>query len=574
MVTFIKLARISKKIIFLLVLLFLIFAKAASASDLVESHFFIEKDFDLSGRSKIESVLVKNYPSFYFYVGKDWWEAQSQVGKDKILRNIDSLSIEFKNNIYPKLTSVFGYERKPGIDHDEKITLFFHPMNNNEGGYFRSADGYEKLLLPISNEREILYLSVDLLTDKKLKIALAHEFVHLITFNQKNINFGVEEDVWLNEARAEYSSTILGYDDQFDSSNLQSRVRDFIESSSNSLTEWRGTKYDYASASLFAHYMVDHYGIGVLSDSLKSKYVGIESINYALENSGYKDRFSEIFTNWTIANVLNNCSFDQKYCYLDKNLSNVKIIPTVNFLPVSGNTSLSGINITKNWSGNWQKFVGGNGDLKLKFLGTNNLNFVVPCLLEDKNGKYFIKFLVVDQNQRASMDILNFGVDYKSLIMIPTLQSKTSGFDGPEPSYNFSYNVTIGSEVSLEDQLLIQQLSEQIESLKKQLSELKIKLGIVDSDNSYCPSIYSNLYFGMANNSDVRCLQAFLKNQGQEVYPEALVTGNFANLTKAAVIRFQEKYASEILIPLGLSAGTGYVGPSTRAKINQLLYVS
>jgi len=42
-------------------------------------------------------------------------------------------------------------------------------------------------------------------------------------------------------------------------------------------------------------------------------------------------------------------------------------------------------------------------------------------------------------------------------------------------------------------------------------------------------------------------------------------------LTQQAVIRFQEKYASEILTPLGLPNGTGYVGAATRSKINQLL---
>jgi len=67
----------------------------------------------------------------------------------------------------------------------------------------------------------------------------------------------------------------------------------------------------------------------------------------------------------------------------------------------------------------------------------------------------------------------------------------------------------------------------------------------------------------------VRLLQKWLASD-KSVYPAGTVSGWFGPLTKAAVIKFQEKYGSEVLAPIGLKYGTGIVGAMTRAKLNSL----
>jgi len=47
-------------------------------------------------------------------------------------------------------------------------------------------------------------------------------------------------------------------------------------------------------------------------------------------------------------------------------------------------------------------------------------------------------------------------------------------------------------------------------------------------------------------------------------------TSYFGSRTKAAVIKFQDKYTAEVLAPVGLSKGTGYWGASSRAKANAI----
>lgn len=77
-----------------------------------------------------------------------------------------------------------------------------------------------------------------------------------------------------------------------------------------------------------------------------------------------------------------------------------------------------------------------------------------------------------------------------------------------------------------------------------------------------------DLYLG-ARGEDVKNLQEILIEEGVWESPEVKPTGFFGPITKKAVIKFQEKYQTEILLPLGLTKGTGFVGFSTRNFLNQ-----
>lgn len=81
--------------------------------------------------------------------------------------------------------------------------------------------------------------------------------------------------------------------------------------------------------------------------------------------------------------------------------------------------------------------------------------------------------------------------------------------------------------------------------------------------------ITQNLSKGNPKNSreQVKLLQAFLNGEVDAGLP---TTGYFGPLTKAASMKFQEKYKEEILTPLKLKSATGFVYRSTRAKINSL----
>lgn len=78
-----------------------------------------------------------------------------------------------------------------------------------------------------------------------------------------------------------------------------------------------------------------------------------------------------------------------------------------------------------------------------------------------------------------------------------------------------------------------------------------------------------NLFSG-TEGDDVKALQELLIREEVWERPDIETTGFFGPITKNAVIKFQEKYSKEILEPLGLKKGTGFVGSSTRVYLERL----
>lgn len=547
-----------------------------------QTSFFINSSYDLFGRAQLTATLLRITPSLYFYLDDQWWGSLDATSQQEAKMALQVLGEEFENKIYPTLAASFGSEWKPGIDGDAHITVLLHPMQDYTGGYVNTGDEYPRIQSPFSNQRELIYFNTKNLTSSLAKSFLAHEFVHLITFNQKENKTGTPEDIWLNEVRAEYVSTLLGYDSDFQQSNLKKRVELFLQYPNDSLTEWQGLRSDYGVANLFGQYLVGRYGLKILSDSLKSEKVGIASLNEAMKKNGFSEDFSEVFTNWTIANFLNNCAISKKYCYENPGLATIKITPSINFLPLKGNSTLAITQETKNWQGNWQRFIGGRGDLKIEFAGFPDLSFKVPYVLQYRKGGEEVGFLELDSSQRGKLVLNDFGGAITSLTIIPSLQGKTSNFSLKEKSYPFFWSVSTavsdssaepGQEQAEENTQTqdIQVLLGKIEFLEKQLAilqkQLKEAMGVEEPTTAE-QTLTKSLRQG-DRGDEVRLLQAWLAKD-PSVYPEALVTGYFGPLTKAAVKRFQEKYSSEILSPWGLLQGTGFVGSTTRAKLNQL----
>ena len=113
-------------------------------------------------------------------------------------------------------------------------------------------------------------------------------------------------------------------------------------------------------------------------------------------------------------------------------------------------------------------------------------------------------------------------------------------------------------------------LQAQITALLAQIQQLQAQ---TNNQSSVSVNLTRNLNVGMTG-ADVQALQRFLNSDPATqvaisgVGSKGNETMYFGPATQAAVIKYQNKYRTEILTPVGLSQGTGFVGASTRAHMN------
>lgn len=129
----------------------------------------------------------------------------------------------------------------------------------------------------------------------------------------------------------------------------------------------------------------------------------------------------------------------------------------------------------------------------------------------------------------------------------------------------------LAASPSLAQAVTSQELLAKIAQLQTQIVALQQQLAVLqDGTSVWCYDFNTNLKIGDSG-KDVEALEYILIKEGFSVTEHG---SNFPAVydekMASAVTGFQQKYTSEILTPLGLKYGTGYVGKSTRAKLNSL----
>ncbi len=143
--------------------------------------------------------------------------------------DLAGLAREFEDAIHPTVTGYFGQESD--LDGNDRVIVLFTPAVNRlteedsegfVGGFFFGVDlledregsnggeiFYAMVPDPMGEEGPVLARSVVL---RALPAILAHEFEHMVHFNQRMLQAGAEsqEALWLSEALAQMAEDLVG----------------------------------------------------------------------------------------------------------------------------------------------------------------------------------------------------------------------------------------------------------------------------------------------------------------------------------------------------------------------------
>lgn len=358
---------------------------------------------------------------------------------------LKEIADEFDGIIYPRMREYFGNE--PDVDGDGKIFLLLDDIRDGYGsyrGYFWAGNQYPRSQMPNSNEKELLYIDIFpslVFFPKQAFGTLAHEFVHMIHFNEgTTIQNGqlVEEERWLEEGFTQYGQYLYN---KIHTSN----VDEFIKNPDTILVEprqeiWLGPNpyANYGASYLFMFYLMEKYGknnpTGFMKNLVRDKTIGVQSINNALK--GYNTTMVDVFCDWVLANFINKTRKldgsllnDGKWGYdVDNDYDQSNDIGYNERLPVKLServilSSQGAIRQSKvnNWAADYILISGNSGNLNLGFDGDDRGQFRTAVIKRGPQVDPTVEYIYLNDKQAGNALIKNYGAGntYENLVLVP-----------------------------------------------------------------------------------------------------------------------------------------------------------
>jgi hypothetical protein len=219
---------------------------------------------------------------------------------------------DFENKIYPTNRAFFGNEESPGVDCDVHVhVLHVTGVGRTVGGYFSSVDSYSTEVRSDSNEGQMFIMHAERGYNgsdpgsESYMSTLAHEFQHMISFNQTHA-----PSLWLEEGAAQLAERLNGYADTVTS------VYDFAAVPETQLNTWGegtagGNSAHYGGGYLFWSYLYDRFGEDTVKKLARNPERSPQALMKVLADNGVKNpetgkpfTFEEVFSDFVVANFV------------------------------------------------------------------------------------------------------------------------------------------------------------------------------------------------------------------------------------------------------------------------------
>lgn len=430
----------SKSLVLLVISLVLLGtqARAVQASEPgISRSFFVNTKYDHTGRTQLTATPRWFGQHAQYFVEDAYWQTLNPNQQTELERAVVRLLQEFDQRIYPIETGFWGSEPNPGIDADPRLVILLSDLIDTAGGYFDTTNEFLRQVAPQSNESELIVINVRTLSGERNGFPfLAHEFQHLISFYQRNFARNLDDDVWLNEMRSEYSVELLGYNNPYRNSSLQLRLANWLADPTDSLTEWKNKASDYAQITLFSQYLAEQFGPTVLRDTLRGTSTGMAALSNALSASGSSLTASDVFMRWSVANLVNNPELADWSGYKNENIRRaLPVSPTRTLNNLGDNSEYIFQENFSDWQAKWLALdnlpAGNNNVLQIDLSSAQLADFRLAAVLYKNDQPSELKFYNLTNLVTPSIYFkLDAGVN--KVVLIPAKFSKLYDFTDHE----------------------------------------------------------------------------------------------------------------------------------------------
>ncbi|MCB8920574.1 MAG: immune inhibitor A [Ardenticatenaceae bacterium] len=250
---------------------------------------FWYKDLAAGSNEQINARLVYRSDALNM-----WVQEGARVDDDDVVAAGQFIEAQ----ILPTNHAFFGHEWSPGVDGDPRINVLHLKDLSGVGiAYFSSSDEYVTAVNPYSNQREMLYVSLQDATvgSEQYFATIAHELQHM---SQWIIDRN--EDAWANEGLSELAVHVNGYSTH--------REATYAAQPDIPLTNLQQDAavvgQHYAAAFLFTAYFNDRFGEEAMQRLVQHSENGVDGYTAVLNDLSTGLTFDDLFADWLVANTL------------------------------------------------------------------------------------------------------------------------------------------------------------------------------------------------------------------------------------------------------------------------------